>query len=235
MSNLAAPESDGSYSDTDTIYSGDDSESDEDREASDEEHDDRDGDNIVVVKNMQANSANRATKKSKKDGRADIEIDILYLLKSPPNTSLEEWYNTLKAKWTATESFALVMLYPQCKIEDQFRMLILDNCPVEVIPYPTKEQVFVISNALSSYDPEYDEHYTSKPQIAKMLLIGRSVQMSNVEVNGVNLHDEVTLFNTLPVPNKDDLDHFLSPCDARKYIENILTTEDLQKIIPTTI
>ena len=56
-----------------------------------------------------------------------------------------------------------------------------------------------------------------------------------VEVNGRNIRDEVLRFNTLPVENTDDTDHFLSPADARKHIEDEkLTAEDLIKIIPTT-
>ncbi|KAL7528721.1 hypothetical protein ACHAWF_008133 [Thalassiosira exigua] len=65
--------------------------------------------------------------------------------------------------------------------------------------------------------------------------IGRSPRTPNVEVNGRNIRDEVLRFNTLPVENKDDMDHFLSPADARKHIEDEkLTAEDLIKIIPTT-
>eukprot|EP00957_Ditylum_brightwellii_P084203 6402400-Ditylum_brightwellii.AAC.1 len=50
-------------------------------------------------------------------------------------------------------------------------MPIPENHTVEVILDPTKKQVAIISNAPSSYNPGYDESYTSKSQIAKMPLI----------------------------------------------------------------
>jgi hypothetical protein len=48
------------------------------------------------------------------------------------------------------------------------------------------------------------------------------------------LRKEVTRFNTLPVPNRDDPDHFLSPANAREYTEtHNLSADDLRQIIPT--
>ena len=65
--------------------------------------------------------------------------------------------------------------------------------------------------------------------------VGRSVRTPDVEVNGRNLREEVLRFNTLPVENENDDEHFLPPPDAREHIDtNNLTVEDLTKIIPTT-
>lgn len=64
--------------------------------------------------------------------------------------------------------------------------------------------------------------------------IGRSVRTPDIEVNGFNLRKEVLRFLTLPIPNKDNPDQFLSSSNARKYAEtNKLSADDLCKIIPT--
>mmetsp|Transcript_23791 Transcript_23791/g.40673 ORF Transcript_23791/g.40673 Transcript_23791/m.40673 type:complete len:86 (+) Transcript_23791:232-489(+) len=49
--------------------------------------------------------------------------------------------------------------------------------------------------------------------------IGRTVRTPNVEVDGVNLQDEVLRFMTLPVPNKNDDNHYLQPAMARSEAE----------------
>ena len=65
--------------------------------------------------------------------------------------------------------------------------------------------------------------------------IGRTARTPNVIVDGVNIQDEVLRFMTLPVPNKDDTDHFLPPPRAREEAEqNNLSTDDLVAFIPKT-
>ena len=57
----------------------------------------------------------------------------------------------------------------------------------------------------------------------------------NVKVKDCNLRDKVLLFMTLPVPNKDDPEHYLSPAVARAHIESTnMTADDLRVLIPST-
>eukprot|EP00957_Ditylum_brightwellii_P088778 6761163-Ditylum_brightwellii.AAC.1 len=76
------------------------------------------------------NAAATATKKSKKEERY-FNCHLNYLLKIPPGTTTEEWYNILKYRTTANKSFAFAMLHLQCILEDCFEKLHLDGCPVE--------------------------------------------------------------------------------------------------------
>eukprot|EP00957_Ditylum_brightwellii_P111295 8487510-Ditylum_brightwellii.AAC.1 len=80
------------------------------------EHDGRGDDEVIVVENMQENSANTATKTSKKDRGKYWNQHIRYLLKILPNTAMEEWYNTLKVWWSAKDSYALTMAYHNAKL-----------------------------------------------------------------------------------------------------------------------
>eukprot|EP00957_Ditylum_brightwellii_P097629 7435115-Ditylum_brightwellii.AAC.1 len=101
------------------------------------------------------NDAATTTKKSKKEERY-TNCHLKHLLKNPPGTTTEEWYNTLKNHPTAKELFALAILHAQHILEDCFEKLHLDAHPVEVLPYP-KEEVVIILNALLSFDPDYKE------------------------------------------------------------------------------
>eukprot|EP00957_Ditylum_brightwellii_P102464 7810470-Ditylum_brightwellii.AAC.1 len=67
-----------------------------------------------------------------------------------------------------------------------------------------------------------------KPNCVLCAQIGRLVHTPNVEVNGFILCKKVTCFNALPVPTRDDPDHFLSPPNAREYTEtHNLSADDL--------
>ena len=66
-------------------------------------------------------------------------------------------------------------------------------------------------------------------------LIGRSPRTPNVVVDGRNLREEVLRFETLPVPNKDEPEHYLPPAAARAHIDsNKMTADDLRALIPTS-
>eukprot|EP00957_Ditylum_brightwellii_P184965 14086419-Ditylum_brightwellii.AAC.1 len=63
--------------------------------------------------------------------------------------------------------------------------------------------------------------------------VGRSMHVPDVVVDGVNVRKEVLHLTILPVPNTSDKDHYLSPAEAREYIEkNNLTLDDLKEFIP---
>ena len=62
--------------------------------------------------------------------------------------------------------------------------------------------------------------------------VGRSVRKPDVDINGLNLRAEVLRFMTLPIPNKDDSEHYLPAALAREHTEtNNLTLDDLKKFI----
>ncbi len=55
----------------------------------------------------------------------------------------------------------------------------------------------------------------------------------NVQVNG-NLRDKVMCFNSRPIPDLTNPDHFMPPPAARQHIEsNKLTLEKMKEFIPS--
>ena len=63
--------------------------------------------------------------------------------------------------------------------------------------------------------------------------IGRSVRTLDVVVNGMNMREEILRFNSLPIDDPADKDHYMSPAAAREYIvSNNLTLDDMKKFIP---
>ena len=61
----------------------------------------------------------------------------------------------------------------------------------------------------------------------------RTIRTPNVVVNGRNLRQEVIRWLDLPLPDPSNKDHFLSPVDARNYIDtNAVTFETLKKCMP---
>ena len=64
--------------------------------------------------------------------------------------------------------------------------------------------------------------------------LGRSVRAPNVVVDGTNLREEILRFNSLPIPDPLDADHFLMPAKARDHIESEkLSFDDMKEFIPT--
>ena len=53
-------------------------------------------------------------------------------------------------------------------------------------------------------------------------------------MNGINLREEMLRFNSLPVDDPINLNHYMSPSAAREHIDsNKLTLDDLIKYIPS--
>lgn len=61
----------------------------------------------------------------------------------------------------------------------------------------------------------------------------RKIRTPDVVVNGRNLRQETIRWLDLPMPDPSNKDHFLSPVDAREYIDtNAVTFETLKKCMP---
>ena len=60
------------------------------------------------------------------------------------------------------------MTHSQKIVENRFQNHHLDGRQVNVIPYPADDDIKIISNALSSFDSNYQANYTSKSQLSLM-------------------------------------------------------------------
>ena len=93
------------------------------------------------------------------------------LCQAPFGKSLMEHYTDLKKRVSATEAFKSAIEHPKKMIENCFKELELEGRKVEVLPYPTTNDVAFLSNKLKSFDRNYDENIKSKSQLQKMELI----------------------------------------------------------------
>ncbi|KAL7528556.1 hypothetical protein ACHAXR_004151 [Thalassiosira sp. AJA248-18] len=170
--------------------------------------------------------------------------------------SMEDHVDELKSRSSAASTYSEAMEYPLSQVEDIMGSLVNDGSGREVVvmKYATGEDVKVLTNLLTRYEPRFDVKYRSMSQLKNMPWIEKflhseehcrktaftleyqlcGVRTPDVDVGGYNLRAEVPRWMDLPVPNPSDKDHYLSATEAWSYIDKKnISLETLKKFIPT--
>ena len=80
---------------------------------------------------------------------------------------------------SSRDAYNSAMDYPKKMIEKRFSELTLDNRPVVVHDYASKNDVDRIHDALTTFDPDFRVKYRSKSQLKKMPWIQKLLESSD--------------------------------------------------------
>ena len=90
------------------------------------------------------------------------------LLRVPPGMTPDQHLAELKSRNTAHQEYRQATKHPQKIVEERFKRLELDGRPVVVSEYDGPDDVQILVDALSAYDPGYNASIRSKTQLGKV-------------------------------------------------------------------
>ena len=101
------------------------------------------------------------------------------LMNIPSGSTITKHLDELKTRQTGHDEYASSMKYPKEIVEKRFGRLELEGRPAEVTEYASKEDMKILLDALSKFDPSYDFSITSRVNLRKMPFIERLLSCPN--------------------------------------------------------
>eukprot|EP00957_Ditylum_brightwellii_P177137 13494159-Ditylum_brightwellii.AAC.1 len=141
---------------------------------------------VAVDDSSSASSGYESTSEEESDDKdvANVTIDEVGMStadKAPDATSSGKYMSKLlampleelKARPLARDAYAAAIKTQIDLIANRFRQLYINGSKIDVTKYPVDDKVIILKDALLLFDPEYNDTYRSKGQLAKMPLINK--------------------------------------------------------------
>ena len=100
---------------------------------------------------------------------------MIILVKLGKDQSVKDRLEELSLRNITLEAFLQSLSHPKI-VEDRFRQLKLENCPIQVIHYAKPLDIVELTDALIELDPDYHTNASKKAQTNEMSLISKLIK-----------------------------------------------------------